>query len=347
MRLSVLDQSPIASGSTAREALGQTLALAQRADELGYHRYWVAEHHGSQSFAGSSPEVLISHLAARTNRIRVGSAGVMLMHYSPLKVAENFKLLENLYPNRIDLGLGRAPGSDGLTAAALAYGNQIGIEYFPAKVADLQAFLVDKTPHTPSLAGVRATPQCDTLPQMWMLGSSLDGASFAARFGLPFSHAHFISPDLAEQACDHYRSTFKASDFASEPLINLGVFVICADSEEEALAMARCRDVWRLRVERGEFGPYPSVQEAADTEFTKAEQTRLDSRNRHQLAGTPDVVVPKLRELARKCGADELSVISITHDFTARLRCYELLAEHLLDASESAGGAAPVDVSAG
>lgn len=338
MRLSILDQSPIAQGSTAAQALANTRQLAQLGDRLGYARYWVAEHHGSQSFAGSSPEVLISHLAACTNRIRIGSAGVMLMHYSPLKVAENFKLLENLYPDRIDLGIGRAPGSDGLTAAALAYGNQIGIEYFPAKVADLKAFLCDETPHTPALKGVVATPATEAPPQMWMLGSSRDGAELAARFGLPYSHAHFISPEQAVSAVAHYRSRFQPSPFAPEPLVNLGIFVICSDSQERAEALGRCRDIWRLRVERGEFGPYPSIAEAAAVELSPAEEDRLGARSEHQLLGTPSVVVPAIEELADRCGADELSVISICHDHADRVRCYELLAEHLLSAAASSGG---------
>ena len=333
VRLSVLDQSPVAQGSSASQALARTRELAQLADRLGYERYWVAEHHGSESFAGSSPEVLISHLAACTQRIRVGSAGVMLMHYSPLKVAENFKLLENLYPDRIDLGIGRAPGSDGITAAALAYGNQIGIEYFPAKVADLKAFLRDETPHTPALKDVKATPRSAETPQMWMLGSSRDGAELAARFGLPYSHAHFIAPEQAIPAIEHYRSRFTPSAFAEAPQVNLGIFVICSDDAERARALGRCRDLWRLRVERGEFGPYPSVEEAASVTLTPQEQARIDARSEHQLLGTPAEVVPAIRDLADRCGADELSVISICHDHNDRVRCYELLAEHLLTAS--------------
>ncbi len=161
MKLSVLDQSPIRSGGTAADALRETIELAQITERLGYHRYWVAEHHGSASFAGSSPEVLISTIAANTSRIRVGSGGVMLMHYSPLKVAENFRLLETLYPGRIDLGIGRAPGSDGITAVALAYGSKIGMEYFPAKLADLKAFINGQPPYTEALSPVRVTPVPD------------------------------------------------------------------------------------------------------------------------------------------------------------------------------------------
>ena len=219
VKLSVLDQSPIRSGGTAADALRETIELAQITERLGYHRYWVAEHHGSASFAGSSPEVLISTIAANTSRIRVGSGGVMLMHYSPLKVAENFRLLETLYPGRIDLGIGRAPGSDGITAAALAYGSKIGIEYFPAKLADLKAFINGQPPYTEALSPVRVTPEPATAPELWMLASSEDGARLAAHFGLPLSFAHFISPHAAESSCQIYRDTFRPSDICPMPRV--------------------------------------------------------------------------------------------------------------------------------
>jgi luciferase family oxidoreductase group 1 len=326
LTLGVLDQSPIPSGSTAAQALADTLALARVTEGLGYQRYWVAEHHGSESFAGSSPEILIGRIASVTERIRVGSAGVMLMHYSPLKVAENFKVLQALFPGRIDLGIGRAPGSDGLTAAALAYGSQVGIEYFPAKLGDLQAFLIDAPAYTEAFANVRATPPVPQPPDLWMLGSSVDGARLAAHFGLPFAYAHFISPDALEQACAAYRRHFRPSATLAEPRICLGVFALCADTRVAAEQLARCRDVWRLRVERGEFGPFPSVAEAAAHVLTPAEQARIDQRRQHQLLGTGDEVAGQLRALAARVDASELSIVSITHDFGARVRCYELLA---------------------
>jgi luciferase family oxidoreductase group 1 len=326
MRLSVLDQSPISSGRTAADALRETIELARVAERLGYHRYWVAEHHGSASFAGSSPEVLISTLAARTSRIRVGSGGVMLMHYSPLKVAENFRVLETLYPGRIDLGIGRAPGSDGITAAALGYGSKIGIEYFPARLADLIAFIGGRPPFTEALAPVRATPICATNPELWMLASTQDGAHLAAHFGLPLAFAHFISPDLAEASCAAYRAEFRPSHAGSESRVSLGVFVLCADSDAEAQALARCRDVWRLRVERGEFLPFPSLAEARDYPISHADEQRIASRRAHQILGTAEQVQTQLDDLAKRCGAEELVVVSITHDFAQRVRCYELLA---------------------
>jgi luciferase family oxidoreductase group 1 len=327
MKLSVLDQSPIRSGGNAATALCESIELAQITERLGYHRYWVAEHHGSASFAGSSPEVLVSAIAARTQRIRVGSGGVMLMHYSPLKVAENFRVLETLYPGRIDLGVGRAPGSDGITAAALAYGSKIGLEYFPAKLADLMAFVSGRPPFTEALDRVRATPTSDTSPELWMLASSEDGARLAAHFGLPLSFAHFISPHLAVASCEIYRAGFRPSEACPAPRVSLGVFVLCADTDAEAQVLARCRDLWRLRVERGEFGPFPSVGEATAYTMTSADRERIASRREHQILGTRDPVREQLAALAASCSAEELVVVSITHEFAQRVRCYELLME--------------------
>jgi luciferase family oxidoreductase group 1 len=265
-----------------------------------------------------------------TRRIRVGSGGVMLMHYSPLKVAECFRLLAVLHPGRIDLGIGRAPGSDGITAAALAYGSQIGAEYFPARLADLIAFVAGRAPFTEALAPVVASPPVDVPPELWMLGSSEDGARLAAHFGLPFSYAHFINPDHLERACRVYREEFRPSETLAEPVVNVGVFVLCADHPAEVAGLARCRDVWRLRVERGEFGPFPSVAEAAAYQMTEAERARVAEWRKHQILGSPDQVAAELRALAARVGAAELSVVSITHDFGARLLCYESLAEAML-----------------
>jgi len=324
--LNVLDQSPIPSGSTPQQALADTVRLAQAAEAQGYARYWVAEHHGSKSFAGCAPEILIGHIACATRRIRVGSGGIMLMHYSPYKVAETFKLLQSLHPGRIDLGIGRAPGSDGLTAAALAYGNPLGIEYFPAKVADLKAFLHDQTPTTEALRQVVAGPEVARPPEMWMLGSSEDGARIAAHFGLPFCYAHFINPHQTGPACEAYRENFRPSPDNPAPRVSLGVFALCADNAEDAERLAACRDVWRLRVERGEFGPFPSVEEALAHRYTAEERTRIESRRRHQIVGTGEQVAGQLRRLAESVDATELSIVSITHDFTQRIRSYELIA---------------------
>lgn len=325
LRFGVLDQSPIRSGGTPKEALDDSVRLAKHTEALGYERYWVAEHHGSNSFAGSSPELLISRIAAETNTMRVGSGGVMLPHYSPYKVAENFRLLETMYPGRIDLGIGRAPGSDMVTAQALAYGSPIGIEYFANKVIDLKALVNGEAPTTKGLENVVATPRAETVPEMWLLGSSEQSAMYAAHFGLPYSFAHFIAPDHSESCVRRYQELCQQADIVAR--VNLGVFVICAESTERAEQLALCRDLWRLRFEQGDPGPCPSIAEAEAFEFTDEQRARLSVRNKHTIAGTPDVVRAKLEALAEAHQVDEFVVVTICHEFEDRARSYQLLAE--------------------
>lgn len=326
--LSVLDQSPIRSGGSAAEAIDETIALAGLAERLGYQRFWVSEHHAASGLAGVSPEVLLARLGAETRSIRIGSGGVMLPHYSPLKVAENFKLLETMYPGRIDLAVGRAPGSDRLTAQALAYGNPVGPEHFASRVADLAAFLRDQPPHTTAFAGVRAAPEVACAPALWMLGSSEDSAYLAARFGLPYSFAWFINAGIRDDIFGIYRRNFQPSAFAEKPYASLGVFVICADTEAQAQRLARSRDLWYVLFARGaDVPPIPSVEEAELYPYTDEELTFSRRYRRQMVLGAPEQVIERLEELARRFDVDELVVVSITHDFKARCRSYELLAQ--------------------
>ena len=250
MKLGVLDQSPISRGEDARAAIENTIALAQRCEAFGYHRYWIAEHHASNTLASSTPEILITRVARETNRIRIGSGGVMLSHYSPFKVAENFRMLELMYPGRIDLGVGRAPGSDGLTAAALAYGNPLGIEYYPAKVKDLVAFVSGKKAFTEAFERLRATPNAPTTPDIWMLGSSLDSAVYAGQFGLAFSFAHFIAPEATVAVMRRYRDEFK-DEHLEAPYSSIGVFAIATEDPERADLFRRVREIQRIRRDQG------------------------------------------------------------------------------------------------
>jgi luciferase family oxidoreductase group 1 len=325
-KIGVLDQSPVRSGGTPAEAIAETVRLAQACERLGYHRYWLAEHHGTDGFAGSAPEILIPHVAQATATIRVGSGGVMLSHYSPFKVAEVFRLLETLFPGRIDLGIGRAPGSDPLTAAALAYGNQLGLEYFPTKIADMVAFLSDTPPPTRALARVRATPKAPGMPEVWVLGSSGDSASYAALFGLPYAYAHFIAGD-GEEAVGRYRAEFNPSGLLAKPRTSLAVFALCADTEAQAERLARSRDLWRLRLERGELGPYPSIEEAEAYPYSDVERAAIARTRSRTILGTPVQVKARLEAMARAYGADELVIVAITHEFAARVRSYELIAD--------------------
>jgi luciferase family oxidoreductase group 1 len=325
--LSILDQSPIRSGSTAKAALEETIALARLCDELGYARYWVAEHHASDALAGCSPEVLLARLGAETHRIRLGSGGIMLPHYSPYKVAENFKLLQTLYPNRVDLGVGRAPGTDPFTAAALRYGSRVGAEHFPNMIADLQALLADKNPPTPGMERARAFPKVEVPPEMWILGSSEDSAHFAALAGLPYNFAYFINPDIGPEQFETYRRLFKPSEQLDKPHTCLSIFAICADTEEEAWHLSRSRDLWFIRLLRGNPGPFPTPEEASDYPYSAGELALIEKNRGKRAVGTARQVKDKLLSIVDNFAVDELMLITITHNPAARAHSYRLLAE--------------------
>ena len=328
MRLSVLDQSPIRDGGTPAQAVAETLELARLADRLGYHRYWLAEHHSSQGLAGTVPEILIGRVASETRDIRVGSGGVMLSHYAPLKVAETFRMLETLYPGRIDLGIGRAPGSDQRTASALQHGpGALGIEHFPAQIAELMGFLADELPANHPFAGVHAMPTGEGLPEFWLLGSSDQSAAYAAYFGCAFSFAHFISDEGGPAVMEAYRQHFRSVRRLAAPQGSIGVFVLCAETEEAALRLAASRDLWRLRLDQGILGPIPRIEEALAYPYSEGELARVAYNRRRQIVGTPDQVRERLTALASAYAVEELVVVSICFDFAARMRSYELLAE--------------------
>jgi luciferase family oxidoreductase group 1 len=326
--LSVLDQSPIPSGSTAIEAIRTSLDLVRLAERLGYGRYWVAEHHSSAGLAGSAPEVLIARLAAETSRIRVGSGGVMLSHYSALKVAESFRVLEALYPGRIDLGIGRAPGSDRLTASALAHGpGALGIEHFPDQIADLTAYLNNEMPTDHAFAAVRAMPAGPTAPPLWLLGSSDQSAAYAAHFGCAFSFAHFINPNGGPQVMAAYRKYFQPSPRLAEPLGNVGISVVCAETTAAAERLASSLDLWRLKNELGQSGPVPSLAEVDAYPYTDRDRAHIAANRGRLILGDPPTCRARLIALAEAYGVDEIVVVTICHDQAARFRSYELLAE--------------------
>jgi luciferase family oxidoreductase group 1 len=326
--LSILDQSPIRTGGTAFDAINETVALARLGEKLGYRRFWVSEHHSMEGLAGVSPEVVLARIGAETRTIRIGSAGVMLPHYSPYKVAENFKLLGAMYPGRIDCGVGRAPGSDQYTATALRYGSPLGPEYFPNKVADLDALLRDVPPRTEGMEKARAMPLLDTPPALWMLGSSHDSAFLAGAMGLPYSVAQFINPQLGDDILKLYRQRFQPGPNAEKPYASLGVFAICADTEAEAHRLARSRELWYLRIlTTPNGGPLPSVEEAESFPYTAQQLATLRAYPRASALGTPAQVKEQLLDIAERFEADELVVVTITYDFAARCRSYELLAD--------------------
>ena len=326
--LSVLDQSPIRAGGTPAQAIAETIELARATERWGYQRYWVAEHHAAPGLAGTAPEILVARLAAATTAMRIGSGGVMLSHYSPLKVAETFRVLEALYPGRIDLGIGRAPGSDYITARALQHGpGALGLEQFPNQIADLLGFLHDALPADHPFAQVKAQPQGPAAPALWLLGSSDQSAAYAAHFGCAFSFAHFITDQGGPEVLAAYRRFFRSSPWLGAPEASIGVFVLCADTEAEAERLALSRDLWRLRFERGELGPIPPVAEAAQYPYSREDRLRIAFHRRRQVVGAPEQVREKLLALGARYGVSEFVVVSICYDFAARLRSYELLAQ--------------------
>jgi luciferase family oxidoreductase group 1 len=329
MRLSVLDQSPIAEGSTGVDALHNTLDLARLADRLGYHRYWVAEHHGGPMLAGASPEVLIGPIASATERIRVGSGGVMLPHYSPLKVAESFTILAALFPGRIDLGLGRASGTDPLTTFALQRDRrQAAPDDFPQQLAELLAYLDGSLPDDhpfQRLAGM--LPGRPELPVPWLLGSSPQSAIWAAQLGLPYAFADFINPGGSELAA-MYRERYAAAGHPSPSRTAVAAWVICASIDEEAQRLASSSRMSFRLLRRGELIPVPPPEKAI--EFLEREGNHRSSGplpGRRAIIGNPDKVRAQLHELAAEYGAEEVIVVTITYDHAARRRSYELIAD--------------------
>jgi luciferase family oxidoreductase group 1 len=328
LKLSVLDQSVAVTGATQDTAIRETLALAQHCEALGYHRFWVSEHHSHPSIVGSAPEVLMAAIAATTTRIRIGSAGVMLPHYSALKVAEQFRTLEALAPGRIDLGVGRAPGSDMRTAQLLRSDPHQSADNFPVQVRELQAWVsgVDLPPGHPG-RGVTANPMGPTAPDVWMLGSSDYGAQLAAHYGLPYAFAWFITDGQgADQALALYRSLYRPSPLHPQPEAVLCVWALAADSEEEAWRQFSSRERWKLDRSRGVLGPLASPDELALRPHSAGEQMDVDQLRRAALVGSGAQVASKLCALAAHYEVDELVVITWVHDAAARKRSYELLA---------------------
>ncbi len=327
LQLSILDQSPVREGGTPAQAIAETLHLARLADELGYRRYWLAEHHNLAAFAGTAPEVLLARLGAETSSIRIGSGGVLLANYSPLKVAEAFRVLEALYPGRIDLGIGRAPGGDHATTLLLRAGQPEELERFPDRIAELLHLLRGGRLEIAGIGAAQANPEGPTVPEIWLLGSSDRSAAYAAHFGCAFSFAHFISDLGGPQVMAAYRRAFRRSQFLDQPRGSACIAVICADTESEANKLAASRDLWRLRRERGELGRFPSIEDAIAYPYSDADKAQIARFRRGQIIGAPEQVRARLLETAEAYGVTELLALTICHDPEARRRSYQLLAE--------------------
>lgn len=327
MKLSILDQSPVRHGDTARQALLETTELAKFAEKLGYHRFWVSEHHNTSSLAGSAPEVLIAHLANHTEKIRLGSGGIMLPNHSALKVAENFRLLETLFPGRIDLGIGRAPGTDRFTASLLNPSNTFNEKDYTQQLVDLRDYLNNEGIPGPKQTKVLAIPNSETQPALWMLSSSGQSGVFAAHFGMAFSFAHFINPNGGPYMVKMYKEHFEASEQLKAPEANVAIFVMCADTEEKARQMQAEMDIRMLQIEKGARTGMLPYEQIKDQKFTDEELDRIEYNRHRMLSGTPEQLKPKLEELAASYGVDEIVAVTITYDFADRLRSYELLAQ--------------------
>jgi luciferase family oxidoreductase group 1 len=331
--LSVLDQSPIPEGTRPAQALHNTLDLAELADRLGYRRYWVAEHHATPALACAAPEILIAAIAARTSRIRVGSGGVMLPHYSPLKVAETFSSLAGLYPERIDLGLGRAPGTDPRTMRAMRRDNSAS-STFPQDVQELRSLFEPASPGQP----VRAVPGEGLRVPLWILGSSLFGAQLAAHLGLPYAFASHFAPSALYDALAAYREDFTPSEQASEPYAMAGINVVLAESDAEAKNLFTSQQqafLGIMRNARGLLAP-PVESSAMDTMWRPGEKQQADAMLRYSFVGSPETVKPKIEQFVADTGVDELMISSMIYDKKARFRSYELLAD-LFDLEAPAG----------
>ncbi|MSP95800.1 MAG: LLM class flavin-dependent oxidoreductase [Betaproteobacteria bacterium] len=327
MHLSVLDQSPIISGHTAAEAIIETLKLARAVERLGYSRYWLAEHHAIGALADPCPEILLARLGAETERMRIGSGGVLLPYYSPFKMAETFRMLEALYPGRVDLGIGRAPGGDSRTARAVGGGVFPDAERFPEQVWELVGHLDGTLPDDHPHKHVRAMPEVPTAPQVWLLGSSDYSGLLSAQLGLRFAFAHFINAHGGDAVMRAYRERFQSSLREKDPHTITCVFVICAKTDAAAERLARAIDLRRLHMAQGIDSPVPTLDEAEKHRFTPQETAYIQSQRPRAVIGGPRKCRDELLALAGRYTADELMVLTITGDYASRLASYALLAE--------------------
>jgi len=328
MKLSVLDQSTASKERTQDISIRETLELARFCDSLGYHRYWLSEHHNSGNIVGTAPEVLMAAIAATTKRIRVGSAGIMLPHYSSLKVAEQFRVLEAIAPGRIDLGVGRAPGSDQMTSYALNPNPENVLEQFPRQVQELRHWVSGTPlPERHPFHRIMAQPTGPTTPELWILGSSEYGAQLAAHFGLPYAFAYFFSEGTGvEQALELYREKFRPTEENPKPIATICVWALAADTEEEARRQFKTRE--RAIIDRRQGLRLPLMPpDEAERPYSPAELQTAEKLHRKAIVGSADQVAEKLTELAKRLALDELVIVTWTYDATPRRRSYELLAQ--------------------
>lgn len=331
MRLSVLDQAPITSGSTPQSAIEKAVELAETAEKLGYYRMWMAEHHGSDSFASSAPEIILAYLAAKTSQIRIGTGGTMMMHYSPLKMAEVFKTLSALAPGRVDYGVGRAPGGDQRSIYALSQGNKPDFDHLYEKLGITLELLKDDIPDDSLYRYTIASPEKITLPEAWLLGSSGDSAIEAGKMGLGYSFAQFFMLGaMRKELFDLYRDNFVPSEFMDKPNISVAYLVTVAETTEEAEFQAKPQDIARIRLAQGRMEPLMTPEEARDYPLNDDEKQAIQANREVHLVGTAKEVADMLRSDQEVYGFHEAMICSIAHSQAQRLKTYELLAKEIL-----------------
>lgn len=324
IKLNVLDQSPVIEGISPKDAVKQTVELAKLAEELGYYRYWVAEHHNSRSFASASPEILISYIANQTKTIRVGSGGVLISHYSPLKIAEQFNMLQCLYPGRIDLGIGRAPGGDMNITKALRTSREDAF----LKTDELLNNLKHSSENKKN--GVVAVPSEVGLPELWILGTSPDSAMYAANKGLPYCFGSFINDEYMLQCFQSYYQNFKPSLFLKKPYLNVALFSISGETGEDAQRMAKCIEYWLSQTFlKGKNIPFPNEETAVKYNFSMEERMLIEYRRKSAVIGDAETVSEKLKDLGKKYAIHELTIVTITSNFEDRKKSYRLLSESM------------------
>ncbi|AWP27765.1 luciferase family oxidoreductase, group 1 [Paenibacillus vortex V453] len=330
MRLSVLDQAPVTSGNTAEGALNKAEELAVLADELGYSRMWMAEHHGGNTFASSAPEVTAARLAARTNRIRIGTGGVMMMHYSPLKLAEVFKTLSAFSPGRIDFGVGRAPGGDTSAMYALSEGRQLMLHNMYDKLGITMQLLQDQIPEDELYTKNLAAPTDVALPEVWLLGSSGNSALKAAQMGVGYSFAQFFNGAMSNEILDHYRDNYQPSVFMDKPEINVSYMVTTAETKEEAEYEALPQDIFRLMMSKGRITQVLTPEQAQEVSLTEIDRMAIAEGRKIHLVGAVKDIAVRLQEEQAQYGFQEAMICSIPHSQEKRLEVYRLLARELL-----------------
>ena len=330
MKLSVLDQAPVTKGNRGNDALHTAVELAILAEELGYERIWMAEHHNTDAFASSAPEISTAYIAAKTKKIRIGTGGTMIMHYSPYKVAEVFKTLSSLAPGRIDFGIGRAPGGDQAAIYALAEGRATYFDELYEKIDDTLKLIAEKEPDNPIYQNLITPPTDAPIPEGWLLGSSGQSALQAGKMGLGYSYAQFFTGNISKDIFDIYRKNFRASPFMKKPKIIVSYFVTVAETREEAEYQARPADIARLFLQRGQIVQYMTPEEAMNYPLTELDKMQIQDNRKMNFVGSPKEVTDMLLAEQEKYGFDEAMICTIPHSQEARLNAYRFLAKELL-----------------